>query len=101
MAKKEELVKFYQDLSQEIINKAALEETEEFRENIFTQIYVDYLTEAAEIEDGNIAYHEARGMKVNGYSIAEDETYIAVFVSIYKNNPSVYSVPPSDVLTEY
>lgn len=98
MANKEELVKFYQDLSQEIINKAALEETEEFRENIFTQIYIDYLTEAAEIEDGNIAYHEARGMKVNGYSIAEDETYIAIFVSIYKNNPSVYSVPPSDVL---
>ena len=56
MSKNEELVKFYQDLSQEIINKAALEETEEFRENIFTQIYVDYLTEAAEIED-RCSYH--------------------------------------------
>ena len=98
MANSEELVKFYNDLSQEIINKAALEETEEFRENIFTQIYIDYLCEAAEIEDGNIAYHEARGIKVNGYSIAEDETYIAVFVSIYKNSPSIFTVPPSDVL---
>ena len=99
MANKKELVKFYKDLSQEIINKAALEETEEFRENIFTQIYIDYLCEAAEIEDGNIAYHEARGVKVNGYSIAEDETYIAIFVSIYKNSADVYSVPPSDVLS--
>ena len=98
MANNIELVKFYKDLSQEIINKATLEETEEFRENIFTQIYIDYLCEAAEIEDGNIAYHEARGIKVNGYSIAEDETYIALFVSIYKNSPDVYSVPPSDVL---
>ena len=94
-----ELAKFYKDLSQEIINKSFLEETEEFRENIFTQIYIDSLCEAAEIEDGNIAYHEARGIKVNGYSLAEDETYIALFVSIYKNNPDVYSVPPSEVLT--
>ena len=49
MAKAEELTKFYEDLSQEIINKAAIDETEDFRENIFTQIYIDYLCEAAEI----------------------------------------------------
>ena len=47
MAKPEELSKFYTDLEQEIINKAALDETEDFRENIFTQIYIDYLCEAA------------------------------------------------------
>ena len=96
MAKAEELKKFYEDLSQEIINKAAIDETEDFRENIFTQIYIDYLCEAAEIEDGNVCFHEARGIKVNGYSIAEDESYIALFVSIYKNNPEIYSVSLSD-----
>lgn len=97
MAKAEELSKFYEDLSQEIINKAAIDETEDFRENIFTQIYIDYLCEAAEIEDGNVCFHEGRGVKVNGYSIAEDESYIALFVSLYKNNPQVFSVSPSDV----
>lgn len=96
MAKAEELGKFYDDLSQEIINKAAIDETEDFRENIFTQIYIDHLCEAAEIEDGNVCYHEGRGVKVNGYSIAEDESYIALFVSIYKNSPQVFSVPPSE-----
>lgn len=96
MAKTEELAKFYQDLSQEIINKAAIDEIEDFRENIFTQIYVDYLCEAAEVEDGNICFHEGRGVKVNGYSITEDESCITLFVSIYKNSPNLFSVPPSE-----
>jgi hypothetical protein len=98
MAKKEELEKFYENIGQEIINKAAIDETEDFRENVFTQIYIDYLCEAAELEDGNVCYFEARGIKVNGYSIAEDESYIALFVSIYKNSPQVFSVPPSEAL---
>lgn len=98
MAKAEELVKFYEDLGQEIINKAAIDETEDFRENIFTQIYIDYLSEAAEIEDGNVCFHESRGVKVNGYSISEDESNIVLFVSIYKNAPQIYSVPPSEAV---
>lgn len=98
MAKAEELTRFYQDLNQEIINKAAIDETEDFRENIFTQIYIDYLCEAAEVEDGNICFHEGRGVKVNGYSIAEDESNIVLFVSIYKNSPQLFTVPPSDAV---
>ena len=98
MAKAEELIKFYEDLGQEIINKAAIDETEDFRENIFTQIYIDYLCEAAEIEDGNVCFHEGRGIKINGYSITEDETSIVLFVSIYKNSPVMFTVPPSEAL---
>lgn len=98
MAKAEELIKFYEDLGQEIINKAAIDETEDFRENIFTQIYIDYLCEAAEIEDGNVCFHEGRGVKVNGYSIAEDESNIVLFVSIYKNSPKLYTVAPSEAI---
>lgn len=98
MTKVEELNKFYNELHQEIINKAAIDETEDFRENIFTQVYIDYLCEAAEIEDGNVCFHEARGVKVNGYSIIEDANTIVLFVSIYKNSPHVFSVPPSEAI---
>ena len=98
MAKVEELTKFFEDLNQEIINKATIDETEDFRENIFTQIYIDYLCEAAEIEDGNVCFHEGRGVKVNGYSIAEDESNIVLFVSIYKNSDQLFAVPPSDAI---
>lgn len=99
MPKSEELYKFYEDLCQEIINKAALDEEEDFRENIFTQIYIDYLSEAAEIEDGNLSYHEARGVKINGYSMPEDETSLDLFVSIYKNNQDIFTVAPSEATT--
>ena len=98
MATNEALKCFFEELSQEIINKAAIDETEDFRENIFTQIYIDYLCEAAEVEDGNICFYEGRGIKVNGYSIAEDESSIVLFVSIYKNSPSLFSVTPTDAL---
>lgn len=98
MAKTEVLTDFYEDLTQEIINKAAIDDTEDFRENIFTQIFIDYLCEAAEIEDGNVCFHEARGVKVNGYSIAEDESSIVLFVSIYKNSPKLFTVAPSDAV---
>lgn len=97
MAGVEELTKFYKDLSQEIINKAAIDETEDFRENIFTQIYIDYLCEAAEIEDGNVCFHEDRDVKVNGYSVAEDESGIVLFVSLYKNSPQLFTVGSSEI----
>lgn len=96
--KADEIKKFFEDLNQEIINKADIDDTEDFRENIFTQIYIDYLCEAAEIEDGNICYHEGRGVKVNGYSISEDESSIVLFVSIYKNSQQIFSVPPSEAV---
>lgn len=98
MNETKELEKFYQDLNQEIINKAALDEEEQYREPIFTQVYIDYLSEWGELEDGNLSYYEARGIKINGYSLSEDETSITLFVSIYKNSPDIFSVPPSEAI---
>lgn len=98
MAKPEELQKYYHDLNQEIIHKAAIEDQEGFRVNIFTEIYMGYLTEAAEVEDGNCSPYDARGVQVNGYSISEDETVLTLFVSMYKNAPDLFTVPPSEVV---
>jgi len=100
MSRQEELEKFYFELNQEVINKAAMDDDEDFRENVFTQVVIDYLCESGQIEDGNVAYNEnkVRGIKVNGFSIDEDETSLTLFVCIYKNNPEIYSVPPSEAL---
>lgn len=98
MERTKELEKFYQNLSQEIINKAAIEEEGQYRESIFTQIYIDYLCEWDELEDGNLSYYEGRGVKINGFSLSEDETSIVLFVSLYKNSPDMFSVPPSEAV---
>lgn len=95
--KTEELLSFYTDLNQEIFNKSAINEDEDFRENTFTEIFLDDLVEAAEIEYGDICFHEARGVKVNAYCYPEDESDLILFVSNYENRPDIYSLPPSDV----
>lgn len=64
MAKPEELSKFYTDLEQEIINKAALDETEDFRENIFTQIYIDYLVKRQKLRMVMFASMKAAALRL-------------------------------------
>lgn len=96
-----ELSTFYKELSQEIYNKSILDETEDFRENTFTQIFIDYLCEAAEIESGDICFYESRGIKINAYSIPEDETTLVLIASIFKNKGELFSIPPTEVLTMF
>ncbi|MBD2465604.1 AIPR family protein [Oscillatoria sp. FACHB-1407] len=86
---------FAENFRQEVINNAEGGNDNggaSFREDEFTRLMVEYLTEAGEIEDGHICYHSARGIKVNGYSILEEEDCLDLFVSIYTQ-----SIPPVTV----
>jgi hypothetical protein len=89
-----ELQQFAEDLLQEVIaSPDAEEDVGLFREEIFTRIFIDYLCEAGELEDGEVCYHSARGVKVNGYNIQEAEGRLDLFVSIFTQK-----VPPATVL---
>lgn len=82
-----ELARFAENLHQEVIIDAEGNQTEEeggsFREDAFTRLMIEYLTEAGEIEDGHVCYHSARGLKVNGYNLQEEEGRLDLFISIY------------------
>jgi len=86
-----ELTRFAENLRQEVIINAEGNQTEEdegsFREEAFTRLMIDYLTEAGELEDGHVCYHSARGIKINGYNLQEDEGRLDLFISIYTQNP--------------
>jgi hypothetical protein len=86
-----ELARFVENLQQEVIVNAEGDQTEEeggsFREEAFTRIMIEYLTEAGELEDGHVCYHAARGIKVNGYNLQEEEGRLDLFISIYTQNP--------------
>lgn len=90
-----ELARFTENLHQEVIVNAEgnpEEESGSFREEAFTRLMIEYLTEAGELEDGHVCYHSARSIKVNGYNIQEDEGRLDLFISIYTQNPSPTTV---------
>jgi len=91
-----ELARFAENLHQEVIIDAEGSQTEEdegsFREEVFTRLMIEYLIEAGELEDGHVCYHSARGIKVNGYNLQEEEGRLDLFISIYTQNPSPTTV---------
>jgi hypothetical protein len=91
-----ELTRFGENLYQEVISNAEGNQTEEdggaFREEAFTHLMIEYLTEAGELEDGHVCYHSAHGIKVNGYNIQEEEGRLDLFISIYTQNPSLSTI---------
>jgi hypothetical protein len=90
-----ELARFAETIHQQVIIEAEGNQTEEgssFREETFTRLMIEYLTEAGEIEDGHVCYHRAHGIKVNGYNFQEEEGRLDLFTSIYTQ-----SLPPHTV----
>jgi hypothetical protein len=91
-----ELTRFIVGLHQEIITNSEGSSSEgnegAFREDEFTRIMIDYLIDAGEIDDGSVCYHNARGIKVNGYNLQVDEGRLDLFVSIYNQTPTPLTV---------
>jgi sulfur relay (sulfurtransferase) complex TusBCD TusD component (DsrE family) len=87
-----ELTRFIENLHHEVITNSEGSNADgdkgSFREDSFTRLMIDYLIEAGEITDGHVCYHNARGVKINGYNIQEDEGRLDLFISIYTQNRS-------------
>lgn len=81
MDDKEALSAFALDLQQEVIGRAEREGNEQLREDPFTEILIEYLSEAGEFDDGVVCQHRSHGVQVNGYGISEDEECLDLFVS--------------------
>lgn len=94
----EEFAKVYQ---QDIISQSQVEDEEYFREDKFTEIMMEDLCEADEIDNPFVCSHRSRGIKVNGYAISENESCIDLFVSIFYGDGSLTSVPKSEVTTAF
>ena len=100
-----ELNQFIKNLHQEVIINSEGNKTDEdlgaFREEEFTRLMIEYLIDAGELEDGHVCYHSARGIKVNGYNLQEDEGRLDLFVSIYTQTPSPTTVRKDAVETAF
>lgn len=97
------LNQFAENFRQEVINACEIggEEGDFFREDAFTRLMIESLIDAGELEDGQVCYHSARGIKVNGYNIQEDEGRLDLFISICTQEVPPTTVSKSDVETTF
>lgn len=79
----EDIEQFAQDLRQDIINETHIEGQEALRAEAFTARMIQELTEAGELDDGQVAFYKARGLEVSGYSIADEGMRLDLLVVVY------------------
>ena len=94
---------FAEELRQEVMARSGDEETGHFREDRFTEIMLEYLEQASEVDDGEVCYHRNthRGEKLNAYELSGDGEYVDLFVSLYQGAVPPESVPNSEVNTHF
>jgi hypothetical protein len=90
-----DLLAFATDIQQAVISLS--EGKEQLREDAFTEIYIDYLREAGEFDDGVVCQHRSRGIQVNGYGVSEDEECLDLFVSLATNAAPPETVPKREI----
>ena len=83
---------FSENLRQDVLALAELEEQDLMLADSFTQTVFEMLSDAGEFEDPLVCYHRARGMEISGYGVDEDEGRVDLFLSIHTN-----ATPPATV----
>jgi hypothetical protein len=87
---------FASNFQQDVVARAESYASADLIHNTFTQMMIDYLVDAQELEGGDDCYHKARGMEVSGYYVNEDEDCLDLFISYY----TAKSPPPTVIKTE-
>lgn len=86
----EQFILFTENFQQQVIAGCDIGEEEAFREDRFTEDFIDYLLEAGEVEDGTTCFHSAPGLQLNGYGVNSDQDCLYLFVSVCK-----WDLPPA------
>lgn len=97
-----ELEKYYQSLQTDIVSLQESDDEGASREQLFTHVVVDMLSDAGETENTTVAYDEkSLGMKgqhkINGYAVSDDYETVFLFISIYFQEQEIVSVPKKDI----
>ena len=94
---------FAEEIRQEVLARCHGEEASHLREDAFTEVMLEYLAQANEVDEGEVCYHKnaARGEKLNGFNLSGDGEYVDLFVSCYHGTVPPESVPESEVKTHF
>ena len=91
-------VEYHQELFQEIHSRADADGR--FVEDVFFQIFAEYLTDAGEIETADRVHHvSARGIRVDGYGgdPASSSGVLSLIISDFSQNPEIATLTATDM----
>ncbi|MBN1195331.1 MAG: AIPR family protein [Methanomicrobiaceae archaeon] len=91
---------FAESFHQDIISYSRDADTESFTEDQFTELMLEYMADAGEIDDREKCSHQSRGIKVNGYALSNDNENLDLFVSIYKGECPPTKVSKTEISTQ-
>lgn len=99
-----ELIKFYQNLKQDIRATQLSEEDGGNSEQIFTQIVVNSLADAGETENVSLAFDKkAIGTRnqhqINAYSVSDNYETVDLFITVFKGTDEIETTTKSEIET--
>ncbi|MCL4516111.1 MAG: AIPR family protein [Firmicutes bacterium] len=92
-----ELEQFATDFQQDVLTRVENDEGENFREDAFTELMIEYLCENGELDDAEVCSQKGYGWKVSGYGFSMDEECLDLLVSHYTGTVPPESLPKSEV----
>lgn len=95
----DDLLSFAADIRQEVFLRADLDGDESLRLEAFTDMLLESLEEAGEIEEGHVCYHRDRGIEVSGYGVNEDGDVVNLFATLYRGGSAPATIGKQDVET--
>ena len=97
MNETQELQAFARNIQQDVIARADAAEDGALRAEAFTELMIESLAGASEIDDGTPCDFEGRGMRCSGYYLSEDSDRLDLFLSLPRLDGLAASVPKSDI----
>lgn len=97
MTETEDLAHFALEVQQDVIARADAAEDGALRTSAFTELMIQHLVEASEIDDGTVCDFEARGMRCSGWFLSEDGDRLDLFLSLPRLDAAASTVPKADV----
>ena len=101
MTEFEELEAFGRNIQQDVIARADAAEDGAFRAEAFTELMIEYLAEASEIDDGISCPFEARGMRCSGYYLSEGNDRLDLFLAIPRLDGAAKTISKTEIDTAF
>lgn len=101
----DELLKLHRSLNAEVVDQindiSAEGVINAFKEEVFTQVMIEYLLDFGAIEGGEVIHFERKtgfgNVKVNGYNLDEEEGNLDIFITVFDPTDNINTMPKGDV----